>query len=49
MSGRFRPRFGDLSRYNNTSPIGQWYLEAGDTAGGDPLCVRAYEVSIQAR
>jgi uncharacterized protein YjdB len=48
-SGTFRPRTGDLSRYNTTNPIGAWYLEAGDTAGADPLCVREYSVTIQAR
>ncbi|MCJ8288285.1 MAG: T9SS type A sorting domain-containing protein [Crocinitomicaceae bacterium] len=45
-SGTFRPNNGDLDNYIGTDPFGTWTLRAGDTGGGDPLCVVGYSVTI---
>lgn len=46
VSGTFRPSTGDLDNYIGTDPFGTWTLRAGDTGGGDPLCIVAYSVTI---
>lgn len=46
VSGTFRPNNGDLDNYIGTDPFGTWTLRAGDTGGGDPLCVVGYSVTI---
>lgn len=46
ISGTFRPSTGNLDNYNGVSGIGTWYLRAGDTGTGDPLCIVSYSVTI---
>jgi DNA-binding protein Fis len=46
FSGTFQPNNGNLDTYNGTSAFGTWYLRAGDTGGGDPLCMVSYSVTI---
>ncbi len=46
VSGTFRPNNGNLNTYNGTSPFGTWTLRAGDTGGGDPLCIVGYSVTV---
>ncbi len=46
VSGTFRPNNGNLDNYIGTDPFGTWTLRAGDTGGGDPLCVVGYSVTI---
>jgi hypothetical protein len=48
-SGTFLPLGGNLDTYDGQSPIGSWILQAGDTTGGDPLCVNSYTVTITAQ
>lgn len=48
-NGTFRPNNGNLDDFNGRSPVGQWVLQAGDNASGDPLCVRGYTITIEAR
>lgn len=48
VSGTFRPN-EVLSAFNGTAPAGTWILEAGDSGGGDPLCVIAYTVTVTAQ
>ena len=49
QTGRYQPATGNLNDYNGTTPIGTWVLEAGDTAGADPLCVRGYTITVTVR
>lgn len=49
FTGSFQPISGNLDTFNGTSPVGSWVLQAGDAAGGDPLCVHAYSVIIVAQ
>jgi hypothetical protein len=49
VSGTFLPYGGNLDSYDGQSPIGAWILQAGDTAGSDPLCVISYTVTITAQ
>ncbi|MCK6550395.1 Ig-like domain-containing protein [Myxococcota bacterium] len=49
VAGSFLPSGGDLSVLNGQNPTGTWILQAGDAAGGDPLCVNAYTVTITAQ
>lgn len=37
---------GNLNDFNGTSAFGTWWLRAGDNAGGDPLCVDQYSITI---
>ena len=46
FSGTFGPNNGNLNNFNGTTPFGTWTLRAGDTAGGDPLCISSYSVTI---
>lgn len=46
ISGTFQPNGGNLDNYNGTNPFGTWTLRAGDTGGGDPLCIVGYSVTI---
>ena len=46
FSGTFQPNNGNLNTYNGTSPIGTWFLRAGDNLAGAPLCISSYSVSI---
>ncbi len=46
FSGVFQPNNGNLITFNGTSPIGTWTLRAGDTGGGDPLCIVGYSVTV---
>ncbi len=46
VSGTFRPNNGNLDNYIGTNPFGTWTLRAGDTGGGDPLCIVGYSVTI---
>ncbi|NQZ34608.1 MAG: hypothetical protein HRT58_03050, partial [Crocinitomicaceae bacterium] len=46
VSGTFGPNNGNLNSFNGTSPFGIWTLRAGDTGGGDPLCIVGYSVTI---
>lgn len=46
ISGTFRPNNGNLDNYIGTNPFGVWTLRAGDTGGGDPLCIVGYSVTI---
>lgn len=48
FAGTFRPNNGNLNVFNGTNPQGNWTLYAGDTAGGDPLCITSYTVHITA-
>lgn len=49
MTGSFQPLTGNLDTFNGTSPVGNWVLQAGDAAGGDPLCIHAYTVTVVAQ
>jgi hypothetical protein len=49
VSGTFLPNGGSLGTFDGTSPSGTWILQAGDAAGGDPLCVQSYTISITAQ
>ena len=44
--GTFRPNNGNLNSFNGTNGIGTWTLRAGDTGGGDPLCIDWWRVII---
>lgn len=46
FSGTFKPNNGNLDNYIGTNPFGTWTLRAGDTGGGDPLCIVGYSVTI---
>ncbi len=46
VSGTFIPNNGNLDNYIGTDPFGTWTLRAGDTGGGDPLCIVGYSVTI---
>jgi hypothetical protein len=46
--GTYLPNGGDLNTFNGTSPIGSWLVRAGDTGGGDPLCVNEYQIQVTA-
>ena len=46
FSGTFGPNNGNLNNFNGTTPFGTWTLRAGDNAGGDPLCVLWYSVTV---
>ena len=48
-SGTFRPSPGNLGDFNGQSPLGSWVLQAGDTAGADPLCVYSWSVTVTAQ
>ncbi len=47
-SGTFSPN-APLAGFNGSNPVGTWVLDAGDTAGGDPLCVIGYTVTVTAQ
>jgi uncharacterized protein YjdB len=49
VAGRFRPAGGNLDSLDGAAPTGTWVLQAGDSAGGDPLCVLGYTVTITAQ
>ena len=46
VSGTFGPNNGNLNDFNGTNPFGTWTLRAGDTGGGDPLCIVSYSVTV---
>ncbi|MFT6282337.1 MAG: hypothetical protein ACJA0U_002474, partial [Salibacteraceae bacterium] len=46
VSGTFGPNNGNLNNFNGTNPFGSWALRAGDSGGGDPLCIASYSVTI---
>ena len=46
VSGTFRPNNGNLDNFNGTNGIGTWYLRAGDSGAGDPLCIVSYSVTL---
>ncbi len=47
-SGTFQPT-GDLGTLNGLAPAGTWTLQAGDSGGGDPLCVNSFTVTVTAQ
>jgi len=48
VTGAYLPS-APLSGFSGTSPVGTWVLEAGDSGGGDPLCVYAYTITVTAQ
>lgn len=48
VTGSYQPS-APLAGFNGTSPVGTWVLEAGDSGGGDPLCVYAYTITVTAQ
>jgi gliding motility-associated-like protein len=46
VTGTFRPNNGNLNSFNGKSPVGTWYLRAGDNAPLDPLCIHYYYVEV---
>ena len=46
VGGTFRPNNGNLNNFNGASGLGIWTLRAGDTGGGDPLCIDYYSVQV---
>jgi hypothetical protein len=49
VSGSFLPTPDTLNTFNGTNPTGVWILQAGDSAGGDPLCVNNYTITVTAQ
>lgn len=47
-AGSYLPNNGNLGNFIGGIPYGSWNLDAGDDAGGDPLCVISYCVTITA-
>ena len=47
-SGTFRPNNGNLNTYNGLAALGNYSISAGDTAGGDPLCITGYSITVTA-
>lgn len=47
VNGTFLPA-ASLDTFDGLAPAGAWVLLAGDSAGGDPLCVNTYTVTITA-
>lgn len=45
-TGTFGPNNGNLNNYNGKDPTGSWTLFAGDNAGGDPLCIDWFQVTV---
>ncbi|MBI1286578.1 MAG: HYR domain-containing protein [Flavobacteriales bacterium] len=45
-TGTWKPDGGNLNDYVGTSVYGNWSLDAGDQASGDPLLVSGYDLKI---
>jgi len=45
-SGTYKPTTGSMEDFEGESGIGNWKIQASDTAGGDPLCARYARVTI---
>lgn len=48
-TGTYRPNTGNLNSFDDESPFGSWTFMAGDNAGGDPMCINSFTVSITAQ
>ncbi len=45
-SGTFRPNGGDLNTFNGISGLGDWTFRAGDSSGGDELCITSVAITV---
>ena len=46
VSGTFIPAGGSMTVFQSEDADGTWTLEAGDTAGGDPLCILGWSLNF---